>query len=84
MLLTVDIGNTNITLGVFDGENYIKEFRLASDRDLSVTEYETLIAGLLKEFAIDGCIVASVVDELDDKVKHALDRVLGLNSIFIS
>ncbi len=84
MLLTVDIGNTNITLGLFDEDKYIKEFRIASDRDLSQFEYEELIRGLLKDYSVSGCIAASVVDELTDKVKSALDNVLGINSIFIS
>ena len=84
MLLTVDIGNTNITLGIFDDDIYVKEFRLASDRDLSAQEYEVLINGLLENYKIDACIVASVVDELDEKIKNALDKVLGLDSIFIS
>ena len=34
MLLTADIGNTSITLGVFDDDALVEEFRLASDRDL--------------------------------------------------
>ena len=33
MLLTADIGNTNITLGLYDNDIYINEFRLASDKD---------------------------------------------------
>ena len=84
MLLTVDIGNTNITFGIFDKDFYVKEFRLASDKDMSQKEYEIILKGMLKDFAINSCIAASVVDELDSKIKSALDNVLGLNSIFIS
>ena len=40
MLLTADIGNANITLGLYEDDKYINEFRLASDRDLSGEEYE--------------------------------------------
>ena len=40
MLLTADIGNTNITLGLFNNDKYVNEFRLASDRDLSGEEYQ--------------------------------------------
>ena len=43
MLLVADIGNTNITLGFFKGDEYIKEIRIASDRDLSEDEYESLL-----------------------------------------
>ncbi len=84
MLLAVDIGNTNITLGVFKKDEYLKEFRLPSDKDLSQAEYEVLIRSLLKDFDIDGCVIASVVEELGLKFKKAADNVFGLNSVFIS
>lgn len=84
MLLTVDIGNTSITLGVFDNEALVEEFRLASDKDLSLNEYEVLLKSLLKDFQIDGCIISSVVEELTQKFKTAADNVLKINSIILS
>ncbi|MBR1425554.1 type III pantothenate kinase [bacterium] len=85
MLLTADIGNTNITLGLFDGYgNYLNEFRLASDKDLSVNEYEVLLRSLFKDYEISGCVIASVVEELNKKFKHAVDNVFNLESIFVS
>ena len=83
MLLTADIGNTNITLGIFDNDNYINEFRLASDKDLSKEEYENLLKSLLKDYSINGCVIASVVEELNDKFKRAIDNVLDIKSIFV-
>ena len=84
MLLTSDIGNTSITLGVFDNEALVEEFRLASDKDLSLTEYEVLLKSLLKDFQIDGCIISSVVEELTAKFKTAVDNVSKINSIILS
>lgn len=83
MLLTADIGNTNITLGLFDGDNYINEFRLASDKDLSQVEYEILLNSLFKDYEIDGCVIASVVEELNFKFKMAVDKVFSIHSLFI-
>jgi type III pantothenate kinase len=83
MLLTADIGNTNITLGLFDNEKYINEFRIPSDKDLSGEEYEILLKSLFKDYKIDGCVIASVVEELNFKFKHAIDRVFNLNSVFV-
>lgn len=83
MLLMADIGNTNITLGLFDGDNYVNEFRLASDRDLSKEEYVVILKSLLKDFDITGCVIASVVEELNVKFKNAIDDVLGIDSIFV-
>ena len=42
MLLTTDIGNTSITLGLFEDDALVEEFRLASDKDLPLEEYEVL------------------------------------------
>ncbi len=84
MLLTSDIGNTSITLGLFDGEALVEEFRLASDKDLPTDEYEVLLKSLFKDFNVNGCIISSVVDELTQKFRTACDRVFGLNSIVLS
>lgn len=83
MLLTADIGNTNITLGLFDDDKYLNEFRLASDKDLSGEEYEILLNSLFKDYEIDGCVIASVVEELNIKFKRAVDNVFGIKSIFV-
>ncbi len=84
MLLTADIGNTNITLGLYDNDIYINEFRLASDKDLSGEEYEILLKSLFKDYVIDGCVIASVVEELNIKFKRAVDNVFGIKSVFVS
>ena len=84
MLLTSDIGNTSITLGLFEDDALIEEFRLASDKDLSLDEYEVLLKSLFKDFSIDDCIIASVVEELTSKFKKACDNVFGINSLVLS
>ncbi len=84
MLLTVDIGNTSITLGIFEQDALVEEFRLASDRDLSQAEYEVLLKTLLKSFNIKGCIIASVVEELNSKFKYAIENVLGISPTFLT
>lgn len=83
MLLAVDIGNTNITLGVFENESILETFRLASDKELPQEEYEILLHTLFKKYKIDACIIASVVDELSKVLKHALDNVFHINSILL-
>lgn len=84
MLLTADIGNTSITLGLFDGDALVEDFRLASDKDLSNEEYEVLLKTLCKPFTIEGCIISSVVDELSDKFKKCVDNVFKINSILLN
>lgn len=84
MLLTADIGNTSINLGLFDGEALVEEFRLASDKDLSQEEYEVLVKTLCKPYKVKGCIIASVVDELSKKFKSATDNVFKIDSILLT
>lgn len=84
MLLTADIGNTSINLGIFDGEALLETFKLASDKDLSQEEYEVLLKTLCKQFNIEGCIIASVVDELNNKFKSAVDITFKINSIILT
>lgn len=84
MLLTADIGNTSITLGLFAEDALVEEYRLASDKDLSLEEYEVLLKTLFKDFKVDGCIISSVVEELTKKLKTAVDNVFKINSIVLS
>lgn len=84
MLLTSDIGNTSINLGLFDGDAIVEEFRLASDKDLSQEEYEVLLKTLCKPYNVDGCVIASVVEELNTKFKNAVKNVFKLEAIFVS
>ena len=84
MLLTADIGNTSITLGLFEEDALVEEFRLASDKDLSLEEYEVLLKSLFKDFKIDGCIISSVVMELNEKFKSAVANVFKIEPMFLS
>ena len=47
MLLTIDIGNTNIKLGLFEGEHLQAHWRLATERDRLADEYAMLLLSLL-------------------------------------
>lgn len=84
MLLTADIGNTSITLGIFDEDALVEEFRLASDKDLPLEEYEVLLKSLFKNFSVKGCIISSVVEELNEKFKSAVKNVFKIEPLFLS
>lgn len=75
MFLGVDIGNTNITIGVFDGQSW-SEHRYTSDSSQSVEHYEDHFRTLyedLKFATIEGIAVSSVVPNLTKKVLEALE-----------
>ena len=47
MLLAIDIGNTNITLGVFEGQQLKATWRLATDQRRMADEYALLVSSIL-------------------------------------
>ncbi|MDQ3714347.1 MAG: type III pantothenate kinase, partial [Acidobacteriota bacterium] len=66
MLLAIDIGNTNTSLGVFDGEHLIENWRIATDRERTSDELGVLIRQMLAFSNFDyqkisALIVSSVV-----------------------
>lgn len=69
MLLAIDIGNTNLTFGVFDGERQVHQWRAATKRAGTADDYTVTLswffrsAGLGSE-QIDGCVISSVVPPL--------------------
>ena len=73
MLLAIDVGNTNITIGVFDKDDLIGNFRLTTRISRTSDEYGTVIGDILSQSGIrtdniTDCIVASVVPA----VNHSL------------
>lgn len=83
MLLAVDIGNTNIALGLYEGQRLIQTFRAETARSRTADEYGVLLGQMLslRGFArdsISAAIVASVVPPLTDTVvdgiRHACAR----------
>ena len=84
MILTVDIGNTNITCGIYDNDDLIKSFRLSSDRDMTSDVCSELLKAEILSFKIDGGIVGSVVKELDDRVICAVKDACGIEPVVLS
>ena len=61
MLLAIDIGNTNVTLGVFEGDDLRATWRIASDVAKLTDEYAVLIESLLQLKSIERRQVGSAV-----------------------
>src|SRR5258706_14068862 len=53
MLLALDVGNTNIGIGVFDGENLRGDWRIRTERERTADEHGALIAELLRHECIE-------------------------------
>lgn len=82
MLLTVDIGNSNVTLGVFDEENLLFVARMATDRKKTSDQYAIDLKDILNLYkvtaGIDGVIISSGVPVLTTAFKQAILMVTGV------
>jgi len=75
MLLAIDVGNTNVVLGVFEGEHLTRSWRLATYRERTADELGMMATQLfryagLEVEAIDGIILASVVPPLTGMMRE--------------
>jgi type III pantothenate kinase len=82
MLFAIDVGNTNIVIGVFDGERLTQSWRLATMRERTADEIGILVTRLFEraglDFAqIDGIILSSVVPPLTGAVEEMAERYFG-------
>jgi len=73
MLLAIDVGNTNIVLGVFEGRELVRSWRLQTMRDRTADELGLTVDGLLANSRIDrsairGVVLGSVVPPLTNTV----------------
>lgn len=80
MLLTVDIGNTNVTLGAYDGNVLSFTARLATDTKKTSDQYAVDIKNLLKLYNlgfedIEDCIIASVVPQVGSSISKAVSKL---------
>jgi type III pantothenate kinase len=88
MLLAIDVGNTNIVLGVFDGDTLIRGWRLQTLRERTADELGLLVDGLFAHDKIDsrkvrGIILGSVVPPLTTTTRAMVERYFGLNALTI-
>ena len=88
MLLVVDIGNTNITLGVFAGEERKMIARMATEKTKPADQYAVELVNVLGIYGIsrsdlDGCIVSSVVPSLTTAFKRACDLIKIEKTLFV-
>ena len=80
MILALDIGNTNITMGVFDGRDLKFVSRLATDRQRTEDQYAVELRDIVDIYGvsigeIEGSIISSVVPSLTSGIKWAVKRL---------
>jgi type III pantothenate kinase len=88
MLLAIDIGNTNIVLGLYDGPRLVVHWRLATQRDRTPDEYAVTVLQLfahagLGPDAVTAAIIASVVPPLTRPMEEMCERYFGQQALFV-
>ena len=82
MVLTIDVGNTNITFGVFEGDEVRATFRMMSQMAHTSDEYGILIVAMLnnngiEKDEIEGVIIASVVPNVMHALVNSIVKYIG-------
>jgi type III pantothenate kinase len=88
MLLAIDVGNTNIVLGVFEGDRLLVSWRLLTLRERTGDEVGLLVMGLFNlhkvdPTAIDGVILGSVVPTLTPILVGMVRRYIGRDTLVV-
>jgi len=88
MLLAIDVGNTNVTIGVFDGDRLAHSWRLASLRERTADELGILFTRLFEQVhlpveRVDGIAVASVVPPLTRPMEEMCERYFSRTALVV-
>lgn len=84
MLLTIDVGNTNVVLGVMEGQTVLHRTRFVTDRS---ADYTQPVAQALCEFGspvLEGAILGSVVPEVNASLIVAVKAATGLTTMVVT
>src|SRR5579884_4089375 len=89
MLLALDAGNTNVTIGAFDGAALIARWRLRTIHEQTADEWGVLMRNLfdlasLDESRVTGIIISSVVPPLDSSLAGMADRYFHTEPLFVT
>jgi len=78
VLLTIDVGNTNTVLGMFDGEDLRQSWRIKTDARTTADEMALTFRGLLAEAdTVTGIALCSTVPAVLREMRGMLDRYYG-------
>ena len=88
MLLAVDVGNTNVTIGVFKGDALVHHWRLAALHERTADELGIFVTRLFEQTKVDisavhGIVIASVVPPLTRPMEEMSDRYFGQRALLV-
>lgn len=88
MLLTIDIGNSNITLGAYEEQRLLFTARMSTKHSSTADEYAIDIKDILKLYELDyhdieDCIISSVVPTVCDAIRKAISTLCNVISLVV-
>jgi type III pantothenate kinase len=88
MIICIDVGNTNIVIGGYEGERSVFQSRIATDLSLTGDQYAVALDGALRlnsaaARAFTGGVVSSVVPALTELLAAAAKRVTGVAPMIV-
>jgi type III pantothenate kinase len=88
MLLAIDVGNTNVTIGVFAADRLVHSWRLAALRERTADELGIFVTRLFEQTKVDiatvsGIVVASVVPPLTRPMEEMCERYFGRTALLV-
>ena len=88
MILTLDIGNTNIKTALFDGLNMVEYWRISTNRNMSSDEYGILLMNLfahnhISPDEVEGIMMSSVVPQINFTIEHMCRSYFGKTPLVV-
>lgn len=89
MIFVMDIGNTNIVLGVYEGKKLVAHWRMSTDKDKLPDELGMFFISLLQYEgigidSIEAVIIASVVPSIMYSLENAIRKYFNVDPVLIS
>lgn len=88
MLMVLDVGNTNIVLGIYDGKKLLTSWRLATNRDKTMDEMGILVLDLFRHGNISakdikGIILSSVVPSMMGAIEAMCKKYFNITPLIV-
>ncbi len=89
MILTMDVGNTNIKTALFDGREMYKYWRMSTNIQSTSDEYGVRLCSMfdhegVSRDVVEGIVVSSVVPTINYTIEHMLQNYFGKTPLFVA
>ncbi|HBG38778.1 MAG TPA: pantothenate kinase, partial [Clostridiaceae bacterium] len=88
MLFVIDVGNTNIVLGAYEGKKLLSEWRLSTNPQKTADENGMFVMGLFEKADlnykdVDAAVLSSVVPNVMYSIEHMIKKYFKINPLIV-